>query len=100
MSASRTQLKGVLHACRAAARIHVARDRASRVIRHLLRPLPEEGVRGAEQRADADHGGRNGAERRLGESRERLLADVGKPSFSNGTLDRYSTLVPPSSFSP
>ncbi len=24
----------------------------------------------------------------------------GKPSFSNGTADRYSTLVPPNSFSP
>ena len=29
-----------------------------------------------------------------------LAPYVGKPSFSNGTLDRYSTLVPPSSFSP
>ena len=26
--------------------------------------------------------------------------NVGKPSFSNGTADRYTTLVPPSSFSP
>ena len=25
---------------------------------------------------------------------------VGKPSFSNGTREMYSTLVPPSSFSP
>ena len=26
--------------------------------------------------------------------------NVGNPSFSNGTDERYSTLVPPSSFSP
>ena len=44
-----------------------------RCVRHLLSPLPEEGVHGAEHGAHADHGGGNGAERRRAEGRKGLF---------------------------
>ncbi len=59
---------------------------ACSLIRHFLRALAEERVRGAEQRADADHGGRNRAERRRVEGRERFLS-VGREAE---LLERHS----------
>ena len=58
-------------------------------IRHRLSPLPEEGVRGAEQGAHGHHGGRHGAERRLGEGRKGLLPVRREAEF----LERHSRQV-------
>ena len=55
--------------------------RRSRSVCQRLNSLPEEGVHGAEQRAHGHHGGRNGAERRPGEGRKRLLAEVREAEF-------------------
>ena len=69
-------MNGVHSFCREAARTQRGRDRraCARCSADLLRALPEERVRGAEQRADADHRRRDRRERRRGEGRERLLA--------------------------
>ena len=74
--------------------------RRSRCVRHLLSPLPKEGVRGAEQGAHAYHRGGTAPSAVEVNAVKGFSPYVGKPSFSNGTLDRYSTVVPPSSFSP
>jgi hypothetical protein len=69
--------------------------RRSRSVCHRLNPFPDQGVRGAEQSAHAHYGRRNGAERRLVKAGKGFSLYVGKPSFSNGTADRYTMLVPP-----
>ena len=61
----------------------------SRSVRHRLSPLPEEGVRGAEQGAHGHHGGGHGAERRLGEGRKGLLAVGREAEF----LERHGRQV-------
>ena len=64
-------------------------DVAAVGVSHRLNPLPEEGVRGAEQGAHGHHGGGNGAERLVGERRKGLLAVRREAEF----LERHSRQV-------
>ena len=63
--------------------------RRGRSVCHRLSPLPEEGVRGAEQGAHGHHGGGHGVERRLGEGRKGLLSVRRKAEL----LERHSGQV-------
>ena len=93
MSSRRTQLNGVSSVGPEGLEFDVAvvlgMLRRGRIVRHRLSPLPEEGVRGAEQGAHGHHGGGHGAERRLGERRKGLLAVRRKAEF----LERHGRQV-------
>ena len=70
---------------------------AARAVRHRLHPFSEVRVDGPEQGADRHHRGRHGPERRRRKAAEMVSPRTsGNPSFSKGTAERYSTLVPPS----